>query len=65
MTHNDLTQLQIEISELEKENQNLKERLQDLEVNLSYVEQQLSEKQDAPKHAFPVFSVNKHKLSVV
>ena len=62
MTHEDLTELQIEISELEKENQDLKERLQDLEVNLAYVEQQLSEKQDAPR---AVFSDSKPKLSVV
>jgi len=41
MTHNDLTQLQIEISELEKENQELKKRIQELEVNFSYVTQNL------------------------
>ena len=62
MTDHDLTELQIEISELEKENQELKERLQDLEVNFAYVEQQLSEKQDAPK---AVFAQSKPKLSVV
>lgn len=62
MTHADLTELQIEISELEKENQNLKERIQDLEVNLSYVEQQLSERQDASR---AVFGEPKPKLSVV
>jgi len=62
MTHEDLTELQIEISELEKENQDLKERLQDLEVNFAYVEQQLSKKQDSRK---AVFAEEKPKLSVV
>jgi FtsZ-binding cell division protein ZapB len=37
MTHEDLTELQIEISELEKENQELKDRVKDLEVNLTYM----------------------------
>jgi len=37
MTHEDLTELQIEISELEKENQELKDRVKELEVNLSYI----------------------------
>lgn len=41
MTHSDLTELQIEISELEKENQELKERVKDLEVNLTYLTNQL------------------------
>ena len=62
MTHEDLTELQIEISELEKENQDLKERLQDLEVNFAYVEQQLSERNESPK---AVFVEPKPKLSVV
>ena len=37
MTHDDLTELQIEISELEKENQDLRDRVKELEVNLSYL----------------------------
>ena len=41
MTHEDITELQIEISELEKENQELKNRVKDLEVNLSYVSQDI------------------------
>jgi predicted nucleic acid-binding Zn-ribbon protein len=42
MTHSDLTELQIEISELEKENQELKDRVKDLEVNLTYLSNQLA-----------------------
>ena len=42
MTHSDLTELQIEISELEKENQELKDRVKDLEVNLTYLSNQLT-----------------------
>lgn len=45
MTHHDLTELQIEISELEKENQELKERVKDLEVNLTYLTNELSDEQ--------------------
>jgi predicted nucleic acid-binding Zn-ribbon protein len=41
MTHQDLTELQIEISELEKENQELKDRVKDLEVNLTYMSKQI------------------------
>ena len=37
MTHDDLTELQIEISELEKENQDLKDRVKELEINISYL----------------------------
>ena len=43
MTHSDLTELQIEISELEKENQELKDRVKDLEVNLTYLTNQIDE----------------------
>lgn len=46
MTHSDLTELQIEISELEKENQDLKDRIQELEINFAYVEQQLQKSDD-------------------
>lgn len=53
MTHSDLTELQIEISELEKENQDLKDRVKELEVNLSY----LSSKIEGNTTAEPV-SVN-------
>jgi len=42
MTHEDLTELQIEISELEKENQDLKNRVKDLEVNLTYMANQIT-----------------------
>jgi len=42
MTHEDLTELQIEISELERENQELKDRVKELEVNLTYMTQQLT-----------------------
>lgn len=41
MTHADLTELQIEISELEKENQDLKNRVKDLEINFTYVSKQI------------------------
>ena len=41
MTDQDLTELQIEISELERENQDLRERVKDLEVNLTYMSEQL------------------------
>lgn len=58
MTHHDLTELQIEISELEKENQELKERVKDLEVNLTYMSNQLN-----PPRA--IFVEEKPKLSVV
>jgi predicted RNase H-like nuclease (RuvC/YqgF family) len=57
MTHEDLTELQIEISELERENQELKDRVKDLEVNLSYMASQLEEKKETEK--------NNPKLSVV
>lgn len=40
MTHSDLTELQIEISELEKENQELKSRVKELEINLTYIANQ-------------------------
>jgi cell division protein FtsL len=56
MTHEDLTDLQIEISELEKENQELKSRVKELEVNLTYIANQL-----APKEV----EKEKPKLSVV
>jgi len=45
MTQNDLTELQIEISELEKENQELRTRVKELEVNFSYVSQNLQKAQ--------------------
>ena len=59
MTHSDLTELQIEISELEKENQELKSRVQELEVNLSYLSSKIEseEPQDVEEQ--------KPKLSVV
>jgi len=59
MTHSDLTELQIEISELEKENQELKDRVKELEVNLTYVANKMesSEPQIAEEQ--------KPKLSVV
>jgi len=60
MTQYDLTELQIEISELEKENQELKERVKDLEVNLAY--HMSTQQQDAPR---AVFAEPKPKLSVV
>jgi len=44
MTHADLTELQIEISELEKENQDLKNRVKDLEINLTYMANQITTK---------------------
>lgn len=51
MTQNDLTQLQIEISELEKENQELRTRVKELEVNFSYVSQNLqkAQSQESPQ----------------
>lgn len=58
MTHDDLTELQIEISELEKENQDLKDRVKELEVNLTYMSNQLN-----PPRA--IFAEEKPKLSVV
>ena len=58
MTHHDLTELQIEISELERENQELRERVKDLEVNLTYMANQIN-----PPRA--TFSESKPKLSVV
>jgi predicted nucleic acid-binding Zn-ribbon protein len=42
MTHSELTELQIEISELEKENQELKDRVKDLEINLTYMANQIA-----------------------
>jgi predicted nucleic acid-binding Zn-ribbon protein len=42
MTHSELTELQIEISELEKENQELKDRVKDLEINLTYMANQIT-----------------------
>ena len=59
MTHSDLTELQIEISELEKENQELKSRVKELEVNLSY----LSSKMESEEPQ--VVEEQKPKLSVV
>ena len=41
MTHSDLTELQIEISELERENQDLRDRVKELEVNLTYLSNQI------------------------
>lgn len=50
MTHHDLTELQIEISELEKENQELKDRVKDLEINLTYLSNQfIQPKEEKPK----------------
>jgi predicted nucleic acid-binding Zn-ribbon protein len=51
MTQNDLTELQIEISELEKENQELRTRVKELEVNFSYVSQNLqkTQSQESPQ----------------
>ena len=59
MTHSDLTELQIEISELEKENQELKSRVKELEVNLSYLSSKMESKEPQ------VVEEQKPKLSVV
>lgn len=62
MTHQDLTELQIEISELEKENQELKNRVKDLEVNLTYMSKKIesNEPQEVESSTKPA-----PKLSVV
>jgi cell division protein FtsB len=60
MTHEDLTELQIEISELEKENQELKDRVKDLEINLTYMSKQMMKPEEAV-----VEEPQKPKLSVV
>lgn len=57
MTHDDLTELQIEISELEKENQELKDRVKDLEVNLTYMANQLNPQPQVTVEEKPKLSV--------
>ena len=58
MTHSDLTELQIEISELEKENQELKSRVKELEVNLSYLSSKMeSEEPQGVEEQKPKLSV--------
>ena len=49
MTHSELTELQIEISELEKENQDLKDRVKELEVNISYLTSKVEANTDSTK----------------
>ena len=59
MTHSDLTELQIEISELERENQELKDRVKELEVNLTYVANKMESSEPQ------IVEEQKPKLSVV
>lgn len=59
MTHSDLTELQIEISELERENQDLRDRVKELEVNLTYLSNQIKFGESQ------IVEENKPKLSVV
>ena len=49
MTHSELTELQIEISELEKENQDLKDRVKELEINITYLTSKVEANTDSTK----------------